>query len=326
VKPVAVFAPGKLFVIGEYAVLAGGRALVAAVDAGIRCRATEEPGGWRVSAPDLALDASLTEAAEHPGGRLLAAAVCKGAREFGVGRALRVHVEGTRPASRTKRGLGGSAASVAAILGALALAGGAALESRTLRERLFRLALSVHREHQNGRGSGADVAAAVHGGWVDFLPSEGGPRVVPAAVPEDLRLIAAWSGASADTAAALGGAVPPAAIAPMRTVLARFWRAIEQADRAGIVEAISEYGAVLDVLGRAAGGRGAESIARLVEAARSPGAAAKGSGAIGGDCAIALGFDPARLRAIEERWRRGGAEVLDLAVDRRGLRREPDHA
>jgi mevalonate kinase len=161
-----VRAPGKLFVIGEYAVLHGGRALVAAIDAGISCR-LESTSTWCLTAPDLGVDGTLADLSGESRSTLLRAAVSAARDEFRLESPLRFTVRGTCPASRRKYGLGGSAASVVVILAAAAAAVGEDLEAKRTRDRLFRRAFAVHRGYQRGRGSGADVAASVFGGWVD---------------------------------------------------------------------------------------------------------------------------------------------------------------
>jgi phosphomevalonate kinase len=119
VSVATVFAPGKLFVIGEYAVLSGARALVAALDAGIIVRA-ERATRWNLRALDLGVDAALENAAEDSRAVLLARAIYAGRGEHRIETPLAITVEGARPASRRKYGLGGSAASVVAILASLA--------------------------------------------------------------------------------------------------------------------------------------------------------------------------------------------------------------
>src|ERR1700752_1771674 len=103
-KAVEVHAPGKLFVIGEYAVLQGGRALVAAVNAGICCRA-EPASSWRLSAPDLGVDAAVDEITAGSPGSLLASAIAAARGELGVARPMSFHVRGAQPVSRGKHGL-----------------------------------------------------------------------------------------------------------------------------------------------------------------------------------------------------------------------------
>ena len=230
---VAVFAPGKLFVIGEYAVLQGERALVAAVDSGIECRVEPRTAGWQIVAPDLGVDAMLGRGPLDPRATLLARAVDVGARAFAGVEPKRVTVRGRGEGVGKKVGLGGSAASVVAILGALAAAAGENPANEEVRRTLFDLALSVHRDHQNGRGSGADVAASVYGGWIDYSIAEGRPQVGRAAVPAGLHLAAAWSGLSSDTATGIesfdrmrGERDGIAFAERMRAGLARFWHAL----------------------------------------------------------------------------------------------------
>jgi mevalonate kinase len=321
-----VFAPGKLFVIGEYAVLHGGRALVAALDAGISCR-LEEAAEWRLSAPDLGLDADLAalDAAGAPGGAaLLAAAAQAGRCEYAVDGPRHVCVRGTGTASRAKHGLGGSAASVVALIGAFAAAAGRNLESRDVRDAVFRTSLAVHRRHQHGRGSGADVAAAVYGGWLDYALAEGGARVVPAAIPAETCLAAVWSGVASDTARAIQSFDAAAFLARLRSILDCFWAAVEHAERPAMLDAVTAYGVALEEM--AGGTDGARRIADLVRAAGRRGLAAKGSGAVGGDCAIVLGFDAACLRGLDAEWLEQGARPLAVSIDYRGVRREEVHA
>src|SRR5206468_650814 len=134
-----VRAPGKLFVIGEYAVLHGGRALVAAIDAGISCR-IEPASTWCLSAPDLGVDGTLGGLSGDSQSTLLRSAVAAARDEFRLGTPLRFVVGGTCPASRRKYGLGGSAASVVAVLAAAAATVGEDLEAKRTRDRLFRCA------------------------------------------------------------------------------------------------------------------------------------------------------------------------------------------
>jgi mevalonate kinase len=54
-------------------------------------------------------------------------------------------------------------------------------------------------------GSGADVAAAVYGGFIKFVrPVDGPPVIEPIPVPAGLHLVVFWTGESADTREAGG--------------------------------------------------------------------------------------------------------------------------
>jgi phosphomevalonate kinase len=315
-SPIEVHAPGKLFVIGEYAVLHGDRALVVALDAGIVAR-VEPSRRWHLVAGDLGFEAALEDVPGGCGAALLAAAVAAGREEFRIATPLAVLVCGSTAAARHKHGLGGSAASVVAILAALAAARGVDIEDEAPRSKLFSLALSVHRAHQLGRGSGADVAASVYGGWIDYATGEGTPRLSHAELPGDVRLAAVWSGVASDTARAIAAFDPRAHLTALREVLARFWTAVGAAERHAMLREIDAYGRELESFGS---GGGAERIARLSAAARSLGWAAKGSGAVGGDCALAVGFGDCDPAALERRWRAAGAQPLEVSVDVRGVR------
>ena len=72
-----------------------------------------------------------------------------------------------------KLGLGSSAAAAAVAVGATLLAGGHDPEAEPAVS--FAMADRAHRDAQGGRGSGADVAAAVYGGIIAYRRSEHAP-------------------------------------------------------------------------------------------------------------------------------------------------------
>ena len=126
---ITVTAPGKLVVLGEYAVLEGAPALVAAVDRGVRCEVLEGDG------------------IETPGDDRFVRAALNGAPK------RRYRFTDWNPVTLAdKPGFGGSAAAtVAACLAGFGPGG------------LLERALRVHHDVQ-GSGSGIDVWASVHGG------------------------------------------------------------------------------------------------------------------------------------------------------------------
>src|SRR5207244_2960241 len=129
-------------------------------------------------------------------------------------------------------------------------------------DRLFRAALRIHRDHQRGRGSGADVAASVYGGWLEYALAEGGPRISQSVLPDDVRFAAVWSGVASDTARAIDAFESPASLVRLRAVLDRFWAALAAADRTAILEAVVAYGDELQAI--AGSGPGARRIDELV--------------------------------------------------------------
>jgi phosphomevalonate kinase len=126
---ITVTAPGKLVVLGEYAVLEGAPALVAAVDRGVRCEVLEGDG------------------LQTPGDDRFVRAALNGAP-----RRLYRFADWNPVTLPDKPGFGGSAA--ATVAACLAGFGPDGLLDRALR---------VHHAVQ-GSGSGIDVWASVHGG------------------------------------------------------------------------------------------------------------------------------------------------------------------
>ena len=278
-------APGKLLLAGEYAVLHTGRScLVAAVERRLRVDAVPS-AGWTVThggetwRPDDDAPASLAFCAE----------AVRRAEVLGAApRALVTHDD--LSVDGLKLGLGSSAAATVATLAA-------ACDGLDLsREQLWREADALHRAVQGGRGSGADVAASSWGGVVRYRrdPHE----AAPVTVHPDVRIVAVWTGASVKTGPRLATfeawcrACPDAA--------QRFGEASEEAvealslslatgDGAGLREALRAARAVLARLARDSGlVLETPALARAAEVAEAFGAAAKLSGAGGGDCAVSL--------------------------------------
>jgi phosphomevalonate kinase len=297
-------APGKLHLAGEYAVLDGADAIVAAVDR----RAVAAPGAREPSAFLDALAAVLRD-----GGEPAAAARVD---------AVAVDTSALRR-DAVKLGLGSSAAATVAAC-AYALGPGAA------RDRIHAFARAAHARAQGdrgARGSGADIAAAVHGGVIAVTPpraTEAIPRVRAIALPP-LELVAFWTGRPADTvplvaaitAAAAARAEVRAAITAIADAAAGLAAA---ATPAAAIDAITAGG---DAITRLAAVSGVELEPPVIAAARAiaraAGGAAKTTGAGGGDVAILVappGTDATALRAA---LAAAGALPVDLRIDPRGV-------
>lgn len=243
-----VRAPGKVVILGEYAVLDGSPALVVAVDSGVRC---------------LASPAS-TLSIETPGDdRFVRAALVDATGSFAFDIYNPVRTEG-------KPGLGGSAAAtVAAVSARRALTGHP--------EDVHGAARRVHLGVQ-GSGSGIDVAASALGGTLRFEAGE-------ASAAQALHPVVIWSGKSARTGPRIAqyqawqsrnrfvdasrqlvdgfASDPPGALRAGGALLG------EMADSAGISYWTPALREICALAGRFGGG-------------------AKPSGAGGGDCAVAL--------------------------------------
>lgn len=149
-----VSAPGKAFLIGEYAVLEGVPALITAVD--VRAVAHDSPDPERAAPSDLSL-------AAHVGARDHLAALGQAIGELPTVDTGPFHL-GPR-----KLGLGSSAAVTAAVVGFHLAEAGHDLARPDTRALALELARAAHHRAQGG-GSGGDVAAAVLGGNLRFVP------------------------------------------------------------------------------------------------------------------------------------------------------------
>lgn len=153
------FVPGKLVLVGEYAVLDGAPAVVAAVDVGVCCTALPSDTRTHQTPGDDRFVAAALHAANAPPARY-------------------VFADWNPPDLPGKAGLGGSAsATVAAFLAA--------------GRQPWPSAAAVHRAVQ-GSGSGIDVAASAHGGVLRF--QDGLARTLPPLDP-----VVVWTGRSAAT-------------------------------------------------------------------------------------------------------------------------------
>jgi phosphomevalonate kinase len=166
-------APGKLFLFGEYSVLAGGWSLVAAVDRRARARVSVDRTGYLVTAGDTEmtddrLPSAVTETIDATYG--------EAPSPTQITTDITPFYEGDN-----KLGLGSSAASTAAITSA-------ALQfnvqpTQDMAREVFSIAFSAHRSFQDGQGSCADVAASCFGGLLAYRLTRPDPRFSQLDVP-----------------------------------------------------------------------------------------------------------------------------------------------
>ncbi len=152
-----VSAPGKAFLIGEYAVLEGVPAVVTAVD--VRAVAHDGDGPERTAVSELTL-------AAHAHVRDHLASLTDRAAIHTIG-ALPGVESGPFARGARKLGFGSSAAVTAAVVGFHLVEAGHDLTQDSTRALALELARAAHHQAQGG-GSGGDVAAAVLGGSLRF--------------------------------------------------------------------------------------------------------------------------------------------------------------
>jgi len=319
---VAATAPGKLFLTGEYVVLGSAPALVLAVDRRARVEVTVSSGALIVeSVADGTTDEiSDARAGELPGGD--ARAVVAAVRSLGLGQlGGRVHVDTCAfLAGGLKLGLGRSAAALVAAAAAYLSARGQFTPARALDA-----AIAGHALLQNGLGSGADVAAAVHGGLVEVRRRGRELAVVPRELPAGLRVVVGWSGEAAATTPLLSRFVAArehgaATLSQLGAEAERAAAAVVRGDAEALLGATDASGHLLERLGRDLDlPIVTPGLGRLMATARRLGAAVKPSGAGGGDCGVALVRSTAAAAALREAWKADGIEPLGLAVATSGV-------
>ena len=294
-------APGKLVLLGEYAVLDGARALVVAVDR--RATAELEPAFGTTNRVTTRMPGeTVTESAsgQPTGVGLVDALAASGVEPRWPAWSLTLDSSAFF-AGQLKLGLGSSAAALVALAGAWWAAAG-----RSKRPELAEL-VACHRAFQHGAGSGIDVAAAWAGGALECSLSASTPGLVGQ--------YRRWAEERPTAAAVLRQR--------MTDVAALGCAAVTEQDGTAFVTAIAAYGQCLGALGDAIGADLVTSEHRAIgELAGEFGLAYKVSGAGGGDVGIACGIDRDALAAFSAAAKERDFRVVPLEVDETGLQVE----
>ncbi|TFD32241.1 mevalonate kinase family protein [Cryobacterium cryoconiti] len=333
-------APGKLFLLGEYAVLEGAPALLTAVDRRVEVTIDESrTGAWQVSAPNLGIrDLTLATDGALPAGltdqqrahlrvfdevraTVQAAALPTAARWSLTVPPLTISIDSSALSrGGHKLGLGSSAATAVALTAALARAWALSLDQGEL----FRLAHAAHRSAQNGAGSGGDVAASVHGGLIRYTP---GAAIVPLRWPEELRISAVVTGEGSLTTRLVGRVADYAAENPAghRADLDRLARLAGQAEAAlaepaDFLRLASDYfSALCELDEHARAGIVSARHRELHALARREGGVFKTSGAGGGDVGLAFSYAGEPTERLAGALARAGAAIIPLGFFAAGL-------
>ncbi|TAN06960.1 MAG: hypothetical protein EPN38_06590 [Rhodanobacteraceae bacterium] len=334
---IATSAPGKLVLLGEYAVLDGAPALVLAVNRRANATLTPIPGDcFEIISPTLGMAARLRpgDGAAHRRGPAPPAELAWIATllaHFGPARTLpacRVELDSDafyvdHAGARVKLGLGSSAALAVALLGALRAL--AQLPPPALAE-----AIAMHRAIQGGRGSGIDIAASLAGGLTRFqLDAAGAAHATPASLPRGLHMCCVYSGRPASTRAMLAEVAAWRTHAPgaytrhireLATISSRGVDAVATGDAAAFLSSLSAYAQTLARFGHACGVDIASREHQTIGAiATDCGCVYKSCGAGGGDVGITFGVDNHRVQVFASRAARAGFRVIGLEADPRGL-------
>jgi phosphomevalonate kinase len=344
VKAVQAAAPGKLLLIGEYAVLDGAPALVMAVDRRVNVRIESASGGagWlsaaqlgirqaamRIKDGQLQCD-GMDRGALGLTGRLIPAIMRALGRAPEEVAALDIEIDSgalfeSHAGRPVKLGLGSSAAVCAALAVGLSEWFEDPADSAQAGDRLGRW-LPVYREALRARASGADLAAAFFGGFSRFRSSGDAVDCRTLDWPEELYWRAVWTRQAAQTTDFVGAFDawkrndPAGAAAILSRLNEIALRASENAgDATGLLEACRAYATAMEALEAA---MSVEIMTaphrRLAEFGRQCGVVYKSCGAGGGDLGVALAPDPGRLRAFETGVSDRGGVPLNLAISNSG--------
>ncbi len=316
---IPVSAPGKAFLIGEYAVLEGVPALVSAVD--VRAVAVA-PSDDRPSASSAVVHCAHARAAAFLEGR-----------GESVAEPPAVETGGFTLGHR-KLGLGSSAAVAAAVVGYHLAQSGLDPHADEVRAQALAIAAAAHAEAQGGGGSGADVATAVMGGVVRFVEGRAERFSIPgwlaigfvdAGAPAiTSSFVAAVRQSAKSDAAGYREAMDLLARAAQRFATACAPTRDKSDAFADVAAAVADHVEGLRVLQRIADvpilTRGIEAV---MKAAADAGVCAKPSGAGGGDLVVLFAPDRAAIDRLAEPLRRAALPLLgDLHADPDGLRAE----
>lgn len=341
-------APGKLILLGEYAVLQGAPALVTAVNryAKVVIKPSDASGGrtrhidFSVSSPTLKI---LPQRFEINADRQISfpdstANIRKQLQFFaaGVERFLQMDEATLLPcaieldtgefylSSGEKLGFGSSAALTTALLSALHEFTGLPINDRY---QLFQHAVQTHFQAQGKMGSGIDIAASVFGGTLQYQITPGDPltaMIEEIEMPEDLLMLVIWAGNSASTRELVGQVNAFARQHPgeFQKIMERMsdlsfagCHAIVNREIAQFLDIVDQYYLTMDELGQRSGAPiiSAEH-ARIANIAKQNGAFYKPSGAGGGDMGIAFANSINVLETAAEALTNAGFQMLDVKI------------
>jgi phosphomevalonate kinase len=325
-RSVVASAPGKLVILGEYAVLEGGPCLVAAVNrrATVTLQETQQGIGQLTAWMPLEHHHRFT-----PDGPSELELVDQLRDALGLTERLFDGTLDTRPffdpVSGEKLGVGSSAALSCAFWAALTRLAGS--EEKLALAELDSLRVKL----QGGAGSGVDLAASFAGGCQRFQRPEGEdePTLQALPWPVEVAFTAVFSGYGAVTADFLAqyrrwsgqaGKIAKSLLERLAGTAEAGCQAAAEGQGSAFVRALDRYGALMGELGEAMGKPiVTPTHQRLAEVARSLGGAYKPSGAGGGDVGIAGFTDPQALLAFTGEVETLGLTIPELGIDSQGL-------
>jgi len=256
----------------------------------------------------------------------------------------------SRANRKSKVGFGSSAAVVVAVVGAVLALHQLKIESFADKVRVFKLASLAHYVAQGQKGSSFDVAASVFGGIVFYqktdykklmtmLEKKGLKKIIDTRwpglflesleIPDSFKLLVAFCGNAAKTSELIlrvqvfkkkNPSEYQSIVLAIETVVLKMKEALIQNDLNFLKKLIHKNRQLLKELGEKSGVK-LETLAlsRIIELANKKGAAAKFSGAGGGDIAIAICSDAAEQKEVKNIWQKNHIQLIPVQIDSDGL-------
>ncbi|MFC6182044.1 phosphomevalonate kinase [Lactiplantibacillus daowaiensis] len=351
---ITVKAPGKLYIAGEYAVVESGfPAIIVALDQFVTATISpsdtfgsivskqyqENSIFWRRQGDEMVFDNR-----DNPFHYILSAISLTENYARETGQALGVYHLGINSeldsADGKKYGLGSSAAVTVATVKALCQFYHLPMD----KSKLFKLAAIAHLSVQ-GNGSLGDIAASVYGGWIAYhsfdrqwlhlqrqqhslteLLAMDWPdlKIELLTPPADLRLIIGWTGSPASTSHLVDKVAMVKAkqrgeyqtfLQDSKACLKRMVQGFRNGDLATIQTELRQNRQLLQGLGDFSHVTIETPILKkMIQIAETAGAAAKTSGAGGGDCGIVLIDRAIDSTQLLKQWAHEGIQRLNLNV------------
>ena len=353
--------PGKLMIAGEYAVLEPGyKAVVVAVDRFITGKITPSLDGalilpqlglydvsWRAEDEGIIFSVQDEKLSFIKSAFNVAYEFLKDMDKGFLPFSLTISSDLNDPYTDKKYGLGSSAAIVTTVIYSILYYNGEYKDKIDLMK-VFKLSAIAHLKTQ-GNGSGADIAAATFGGWLEYSsysaswlmkkleegikikdllempwPNLSVKKLTP---PENLHLGVGWTKESVGTAPMIKKiqAFQKKSSLEYEEFLNESYKAVEKLikaftskDEKKVLEALSNNRKALLKLSDSAGVNIETDKIKILCSVADTFGAGKSSGAGGGDCGIAFVDAKEKLLALRESWKKAGIEPLDLFVSQDG--------
>jgi phosphomevalonate kinase len=343
-----VIAPGKLILLGEYAVLEGAHALVTAINrfARVEVESSErrfhqlKVENLNIPTIDFHLDSSgkvsfdrhITSDLEDT--LKFFTETCEFVNSFVLScdRSIMpctINLDTSQfynSVNNTKLGLGSSAALTVALFIALTEYSGCPVTM----PQLFSNAMQIHHRAQGQMGSGIDIAASVYGGILDYsidLIEAEEPKHIN--VFKDIHIVPVWSGKPSSTRYFLSqlNSFRENNRISYQTIMGKLiylagsgCEAYKRQNQNNFLQIVHDYYKTLENLGKASGaGIISPDHAAIAKIVRTAGGVYKPSGAGGGDLGVA--FCPSRQIAknVSSAIENSKYDIIDLQIVPKGV-------